>query len=38
LRFAVRRYRESNLYSSTAGPDPRILFESTMTYPDDEDH
>jgi predicted PurR-regulated permease PerM len=38
LRFAIRRYRESNLYSNTAGPDPRILFESTMTYPDDEDH
>ena len=37
LRFAVKRYRESNLYSSRAGPDPRILFEST-TYPDDEDH
>ncbi|HEX3494299.1 MAG TPA: AI-2E family transporter [Methylocella sp.] len=38
LRFAVRRYRESNLYTGTAGPDPQILFESTMTYPDDEDH
>ncbi len=38
LRFAVGRYRESNLYSSTAGPDPRILLESKMTYPDDEDH
>lgn len=38
LRFAVRRYRASNLYSSAAGPDPRILLESTMTYPDDEDH
>ena len=38
LRFAVRRYRESNLYTGTAGPDPRILLESTMTYPDDEDH
>ena len=37
LRFAVRRYRESNLYTGTAGPDPQILFESTMTYPD-EDH
>jgi predicted PurR-regulated permease PerM len=38
LRFAVRRYRESNLYAGTAGPNPRILLESTMTYPDDEDH
>jgi predicted PurR-regulated permease PerM len=38
LRFAVRRYRESNLYTGTAGPDPRILLESTMMYRDDEDH
>jgi predicted PurR-regulated permease PerM len=38
LRFVVRRYRESNLYTGTAGPDPRILLESTMTYSDDEDH
>jgi predicted PurR-regulated permease PerM len=38
LRFAVRRYRESNLYTCTAGPDPRVLLESRMTYPDDEDH
>jgi predicted PurR-regulated permease PerM len=38
LRFAVRRYRESNLYTGTAGPDPQILFESTMTRRDDEDH
>ena len=38
LRFAVRRYRASNLYTSTAGPGPRILLESTMPYPDDEDH
>jgi predicted PurR-regulated permease PerM len=38
LRFAVRRYRESNLFTGTAGPDPRILLESTMTYRDDEDH
>ncbi len=38
LRFAVRRYRESNLYAGTVGPKPRILLESTMTYPDDEDH
>jgi predicted PurR-regulated permease PerM len=37
-RFAVRRYRESNLYTGTAGPKPQILLESTMTYPDDEDH
>jgi predicted PurR-regulated permease PerM len=36
LRFAVRRYRESNLYTGTAGPNPRILLESNMTYPDDE--
>jgi len=38
LRFAVRRYRESNLYTSSAGPNPRILLESDMTHPDDEDH
>jgi len=38
LRFAVRRYRESNLYVGTAGPNPRILLESTMTYPGDEDN
>ena len=38
LRFAVRRYRASNLYTSTAGPDPRILLESTMPHPDNEDH
>jgi len=38
LRFAVRRYRESNLYTGTAGANPSILLESTMTYPDDEDH
>ena len=37
LRFAVRRYRESNLYTGTAGPDPQILFESTMTRRDIED-
>jgi predicted PurR-regulated permease PerM len=36
LRFAVRRYRESNLY--TAGRHPKIHLESTVTYPDDEDH
>jgi predicted PurR-regulated permease PerM len=38
LRFAVRRYRESNLYTGTAEANPSILLESTMTYPDDEDH
>jgi predicted PurR-regulated permease PerM len=38
LRFAVKRYRESNLYTSTAGPRPRIFLESTMAHPDDEDH
>jgi predicted PurR-regulated permease PerM len=38
MRFAVRRYRESNLYTDTAGADPRILLLSTMTHPDDEDH
>ncbi|MGB6177023.1 MAG: AI-2E family transporter [Methylocella sp.] len=38
MRFAVRRYRESNLYAGTAGPNPRILLDSTMTYRDDEDH
>ena len=25
-------------YTGTAGPKPQILLESTMTYPDDEDH
>jgi predicted PurR-regulated permease PerM len=38
VRFAVRRYRESNLYTGTAGPHSNILLESTVTYPDDEDH
>src|ERR1700730_17614599 len=38
LRFAVRRYRESNLYAGTAGPSPRLLLGPTKTYPDDEDH
>jgi predicted PurR-regulated permease PerM len=38
LRFAVRGYRESDLYTGTAGLDPRILLESTMTYRDDGDH
>ena len=38
LRFAVGRYRDSNLYTGTAGPDSRILLESSMTHPDDEDH
>jgi predicted PurR-regulated permease PerM len=38
MRFAVRRYRASNLYTGTAGPDPRILLESAMTHPDDEDN
>jgi predicted PurR-regulated permease PerM len=38
LRFAVRRYRESNLYTGTAEANPSIRLESTMTYPDDEDH
>jgi predicted PurR-regulated permease PerM len=37
LRFAVRRYRESDLYTSSAGPNPRILLKSDMTHPDDED-
>jgi predicted PurR-regulated permease PerM len=38
LRFAARRYRESNLYTGTAGLDPRVLLESSMTHPDDKDH
>ncbi|MGH6851795.1 MAG: AI-2E family transporter [Methylocella sp.] len=38
MRFAVRRYRESNLYTGTAGLDPRMLLESSTTYRDDEDH
>jgi predicted PurR-regulated permease PerM len=38
LRFAVRRYRESNLYTDTAGRHAKIHLESTVTYPDDEDH
>src|SRR3984893_2869553 len=37
-RFAVRRYRESNLYAGTAVPSPRLLLGPTKTYPDDEDH
>lgn len=38
IRFAVRRYRESNLYTDTAGADPRIQLLSNMTHPDAEDH
>jgi predicted PurR-regulated permease PerM len=38
MRFAVRRYRESNLYTDTAGADPRIVLSSAITHPDDEDH
>jgi predicted PurR-regulated permease PerM len=38
LRFAVRRYRESNLYTGTAGANPRILRESALTHPDHENH
>jgi predicted PurR-regulated permease PerM len=38
LRFAVRRYRASNLYTNTAGSDPRILLESSVPHPDTEDH
>src|SRR5208283_1614735 len=28
LRFAVKRYRESNLYTNASGPRPKILLES----------
>jgi predicted PurR-regulated permease PerM len=28
LRFAVKNYRESNLYTNTSGPSPKILLES----------
>jgi len=28
LRFAVKRYRESNLYTNASGPSPKILLES----------
>jgi predicted PurR-regulated permease PerM len=28
LRFAVKRYRDSNLYTNTSGPSPKILLES----------
>ncbi|MGQ0446556.1 MAG: AI-2E family transporter [Beijerinckiaceae bacterium] len=38
MRFAVRRYRESNLYTDTAGAGPRIQLLSTKTHPDPEDH
>ena len=38
LRFAVRHYRESNLYTGAAGPRPWILLASTMPHQDDEDH
>ena len=37
LRFAVKRYRESNLYTAAAAPGPRIYLGSTMPYADDED-
>jgi len=36
LAFCRWRYRESNLYTGTAGPDPQILFESTHDGRDDE--
>jgi predicted PurR-regulated permease PerM len=38
MRFAVRRYRESNLYTNAAGADPRIFLLSTTTRRDDEDN
>jgi predicted PurR-regulated permease PerM len=38
LRFAVRRYRASKLYTNTAGSSPRILLESSVPHPDTEDH
>ncbi|MCI0735792.1 MAG: AI-2E family transporter [Beijerinckiaceae bacterium] len=37
LRFAIGRYRESNLYSGSTGPDPRMLLKSGMTLPREED-
>ena len=37
LRFAVRRYRESNLYTSTAGSDPGSLSNPACRA-DTEDH
>ncbi len=33
LRFAVTRYRESNLYTGATGPDPGKLLNSGMTPP-----
>lgn len=31
LRFAIKRYRESDLYVSTSGPNPKILIDSEGT-------
>jgi predicted PurR-regulated permease PerM len=37
LRFAVRRYRDSNLYSSASGPSPKILLGSPNSDRDGSD-
>jgi predicted PurR-regulated permease PerM len=39
LRFAFKRYRESNLYTNTSGPNAKILPESPLMDLDDQgDH
>jgi predicted PurR-regulated permease PerM len=37
LRFAIRRYRESDLYLGRTGPDLRSSAKPSMTYADKED-
>jgi predicted PurR-regulated permease PerM len=37
LRFAVKRYRESNLYTGAAGPELWSRVKSASRYPDNED-
>ena len=37
LRFAVKRYRESNLYTNTSGSSPTILLESHR-FENDREH
>ncbi len=37
LRFAVQRYRESNLYPEIGGPGAKLLLDSKLVRPTDED-
>jgi predicted PurR-regulated permease PerM len=37
LRFAVQRYRESNLYTEIGGPGAKLLLDSKLVRPTDED-